>query len=73
MANLSRNWKWHAKYKVIIRCPQCNARHYPTRLDWKHLSEDGFYAVRCGCGYEYRIKEGKEALVISGGRYQNGK
>ena len=23
--------------------------------------------------YEYRIKEGKEALVISGGRYQNGK
>lgn len=60
-------------YKSVIRCPKCNARHYPTRIDRKHLEADKYYEVVCGCGYVYRIKDLKRTLVISGRRYDDGK
>lgn len=59
-------------YKSVIRCPKCNARHYPTRIDRKHLDADGYYDVECGCGYVYKIKDLKRTLVISGRRYDDG-
>jgi transcription elongation factor Elf1 len=74
MVDLSRKWNWHNKYKTVIRCPRCNARHYSTRIDRKHLNDNGYYDVDCGCGYGYRIKDTNgSSLVISGRRYDNGK
>ena len=52
-------------YKSVIRCPKCNARYYPTRIDRKHLESDKYYDVKCGCGYVYRIKDLKRTIVIS--------
>ena len=63
-------WNWHQKHKAIIRCPQCNARHYPTRLDNKKLAEDGRYGVACGCGLHYWVMDGGSDLIIR--RYRDG-
>lgn len=64
--------RYRSKLRSVIRCPQCNARHYPTRIDRKHLDADGYYDVECGCGYVYKIKDLKRTLVISGRRYDDG-
>lgn len=61
------------RFKTVIRCPKCNARHYPTRLDRKHLNEDKYYDIVCGCGYTYRIKDMNRTLVISSRRDNDGK
>lgn len=58
--------------KSVIRCPQCNARHYQTRSDRKDLDAYGYYDVHCSCGYIYRIKALKDTLIISGRRVDNG-
>lgn len=61
---------WNKKYKVVIRCPDCNARHYPTRLDNKSLADNGAYMVHCGCGLNYWVLDKDKDLVIR--RYRNG-
>ena len=68
LSQRSKQWAWHNKYKVVIRCPRCDARHYPTRIDNKHLQEDKQYEVKCGCGHRYWVVDGKTYLYIKENR-----
>lgn len=80
MGFLSQKWnhdkawsEWRNKYKMTIRCPKCNARHYPTRTDNRYLENDGQYMVKCsgrGCNHKYWVVDGKTHLYIK--EYRNG-
>lgn len=77
MGFLSQKWKnneawknWRNKYKIVIRCPRCNARHYPNRADNKNMEETGQYCVYCGCGHKYFVVDGATNLYIK--EYRNG-
>lgn len=55
---------WNGLSPRKIRCPECNARHFPNRNDTKRYVEEGSYAVVCGCGCEYQVvKKDKYGII----------
>lgn len=56
--------QWRKKYKIVLRCPQCNAQHYWTRLDRVHLQKFGKTEIICNCGKHYWIMEHENYLTI---------
>lgn len=57
-------YKDFQKYKAIIKCPICNAKHYPVRYETKRLHEFGEYDVLCNCGQKYKVKMGTMGVII---------